>query len=154
MLFFCSVLLSGRIRRNLQANLLRVLLRDEIAKRTASVENITFRCAIYFYRNINVLASVESHSGIFQSVETDTKLSLHHKSSIFTLTESFRFGYSSFNRNKSPLFRISPILKSACVCEYAQLYPSRKEASRYKSLFAVLILIVNYLLNTRIKIQE
>ncbi len=60
-------------------NLFRVLLRDEIAKRTASVENITFRCAIYFHRNINVLASVESHSGIFQFVETDTKLSLHHK---------------------------------------------------------------------------
>lgn len=76
---FCSVLLPGRNRRNLQANLFRVLLRDEIAKRTASVENITFRCAIYFYRNINVLASVESHSGIFQFVETDTKLSLHHK---------------------------------------------------------------------------
>ena len=74
---FCSVLLPGRIRRNLQANLFRVLLRDEIAKRTASVENITFRCAIYFYWNINVLASVESHSGIFQFVET--KLSLRHK---------------------------------------------------------------------------
>ena len=76
---FCSVLLPGRIRRNLQANLFRVLLRDEIAKRTASVENITFRCAISFHRNINVLDSVESHSGIFQFVETDTKLSLHHK---------------------------------------------------------------------------
>lgn len=53
---FCSVLLPGRIRRNLQTNLFRVLLRDEIAKRTASVENITFRCAIYFHRNINALA--------------------------------------------------------------------------------------------------
>lgn len=50
---FCSVLLPGRIRRNLQTDLFRVLLRDEIAKRTASAENITFRCAIYFHRNIN-----------------------------------------------------------------------------------------------------
>lgn len=67
---FCSVSLPGRIRRNLQTNLFRVLLRDEIAKRTASVENITFRCAIYFHRNINVLASVESHSGIFNLLKS------------------------------------------------------------------------------------
>lgn len=59
---FCSVLLSGRIRRNLQTNLLRVLLRDEIAKRTASVENITFRCAIFIYIN-----GAESRKGITYS---------------------------------------------------------------------------------------
>ena len=67
---FCSVLLPGRIRRNLQTNLFRVLLRDEIAKRTTSVENITFRCAIYFHRNINQQPTHESHSGIFNLLKS------------------------------------------------------------------------------------
>ena len=41
---FCSVLLPGRIRRNLQTNLFRVLLRDEIAKRTTWKELLMISC--------------------------------------------------------------------------------------------------------------